>query len=225
MRAVVVQHVSFEGPGLIAPALTAIGSDVHLVHVHRDEILPDARDLDVLVVLGGPMGASDDLGYPHLARERELIAQCVQQGRPVLGVCLGAQLLASALGARVWRGSAIEVGVGTVALTPQGSADPVLGPAGPQVPVVHWHQDTFDLPKHAVSLASSTQYAHQAFRVGDSYGLQFHVELDADALRLAAPHLPAGTVVTPDAMSTVAFSGERMLARWAAHVATVAGKS
>ncbi len=224
MRAVVVQHVPFEGPGLIAPALTAVGSDVQVVHVYRDEVLPDAGDLDVLVVMGGPMGALDDLDHPHLAQERELIAQSVRQGRPVLGVCLGAQLLAAALGARVFRGPVLEAGAGTVALTPEGFADPVVGPAGPRLPVIHWHQDTFDLPQQAVLLAGSDQYAHQAFRVGDSYGLQFHVEFDADAVRLAAPHLPAGTVVTPDVVDTVASSGAQVLTRWATHVAAVAGK-
>ncbi|PRY39479.1 type 1 glutamine amidotransferase [Umezawaea tangerina] len=223
MRAAVVQHVPFEGPGLIAPALAAVGADVRVVRVDQGESLPDAARLDVLVVLGGPMGALDDHTHPHLARERELVAECVRRGLPVLGVCLGAQLLAAALGARVWRGPEPEVGTGHVELTPAGFADPVLGPSGPRLPVVHWHQDTFDLPEHSAALASSDRYAHQAFRVGDSYGLQFHVELDLDALGHVAPHLPPGTTITPDGIRSVAVRGEQVLKRWAAHVATVTG--
>ncbi len=221
MQAVVVQHVPFEGPGLIAPALAEAGAEVRVVRADLGEPLPEASGLDVLVVLGGPMGALDDRDHPHLANERELIARCVRRGRPVLGVCLGAQLLAAALGASVWRGPELEVGVGTVALTPDGLADPVLGPSGPELPVVHWHQDTFELPERGVPLASSTRYAHQAFRVGGSYGLQFHVELDADALARVRPHLPSGTVVAPDAARAVAAAGERILRRWAEHALAV----
>jgi GMP synthase (glutamine-hydrolysing) len=220
MQAVVVQHVPFEGPGLIAPALSAAGAEVRVVRVDRHEPLPQASQLDVLVVLGGPMGALDDRDHPHLAAERELIAECVRQNRPVLGVCLGAQLLAASLGAPVSRGPAIEVGTGTVTLTSNGLADPVFGPYGPELPVVHWHQDTFEPPERGVLLASSEQYPHQAFRVGESYGVQFHVELDADALGRVTPYLPAGAVVAPDAARAVASMGERLLKRWAEHALT-----
>ncbi|MGJ6968081.1 type 1 glutamine amidotransferase [Streptosporangium sp. G11] len=223
MHAVVIQHVPFEGPGLIAPALSAAGAEVRVVRVDLHESLPETSQLDVLVVLGGPMGALDDRDHRHLAGERELIARCVRQGRPVLGVCLGAQLLAAALGAGVSRGPAIEVGTGTVTLTPDGLADPVFGPSGPELPVVHWHQDTFELPERGVLLARSEQYAHQAFRVGESYGLQFHVELDADALAHVTPHLPAGTVMAPDTARAAAFAGERMLNRWAGRALAAAG--
>ncbi|MEU8380907.1 type 1 glutamine amidotransferase [Streptosporangium sp. NPDC048865] len=222
MRAVVIQHVPFEGPALIAPALSAAGAEVRVVRVDRHEPLPEASRLDALVVLGGPMGALDDHDHPHLAGERELIARCVRQGRPVLGVCLGAQLLAASLGAEVRRGPAVEVGTGTVTLTPDGLADPVLGPSGPELPVVHWHQDTFGLPEGGVLLAGSDRYAHQAFRVGESYGLQFHVELDADALARVTPYLPAGTVMAPGTARAAASEGERMLSRWAGHALATA---
>ncbi|HUR05099.1 MAG TPA: type 1 glutamine amidotransferase [Nonomuraea sp.] len=175
----------------------------------RHESLPEASQLDVLVILGGPMGSLDDRDHWHLASERDPIARCVGQGRPVLGVCLGAQLLAAALGARVTRGPAIEVGAGTATLTPDGLTDPVFGPSGPELPMVHWHEDTFELPEGGVLLASSEQYAHQAFRVGESYGLQFHVELDADALDRLAPYLPTGTVVPPGSTRAAASVGNR----------------
>ncbi|MEU5696873.1 gamma-glutamyl-gamma-aminobutyrate hydrolase family protein [Actinosynnema sp. NPDC020468] len=215
MRAVVVQHVPFEGPGLIAPLLAAAGVEVDVVRVYRNEPLPE--DFDVLVVMGGPMGALDDREHPNLAAERDLIARSVRRGRPVLGVCLGAQLLATALGALLVPGADFEIGAGTVELTPDGVADPVLGPAGPSLPVVHWHQDTFELPENGVLLASTDRYPNQAFRVGESYGFQFHVELDADALAQIEPHLPDDVVVSPEDLRPISAAGEQVLVRWIDH--------
>ncbi|MDR7276905.1 type 1 glutamine amidotransferase [Catenuloplanes atrovinosus] len=215
MQVAVLQHVPFEGPALITPALAGAGADVRVVRLDLGDPVPDAAEVGALVVLGGPMGALDDHDHPHLARERALIADCVRRDRPVLGVCLGAQLLAAALGADVRRGPAAESGTGTVTLTPAGLDDPVLGPAGPRPPVVHWHRDTFGLPAGAVLLAGSDTYPHQAFRAGRSYGFQFHVEFDGDALDRAAPHLPAGTVIDPVAMRAVETAGAHILARWA----------
>ncbi|GAB7050897.1 type 1 glutamine amidotransferase [Catenuloplanes indicus] len=214
MRVGVLQHVAFEGPALIARALSAAGAATRTVRLDLGEPLPAAADLDALVVLGGPMGALDDQEHPHLVRERALIAECARRDVPVLGVCLGAQLLAAALGADVHRGPAVEAGTGTVTLTPAGRADPVLGPSGPVLPVVHWHRDTFTLPPGATLLAGSGAYPHQAFRSGRSYGFQFHVEFDRPALDAAAPHLPPGTVVDPAAMRDVTTAGTRILARW-----------
>lgn len=143
IRAVVIQHVDFEGPGLIGAVLSARGADLRVVRTDEGDALPAVDELDVLVVMGGPMGAHDDAAYPHLAGERELLAAAVAAGIPVLGVCLGAQLLAAALGGTVSRGPAPEVGLGTVSLTDTGRADPVLGPAGRYLRVLHWHADTF----------------------------------------------------------------------------------
>ena len=174
-----LQHVDEEGPGLIATAMRERG--VTLEVVAMDEPLPAPADLDCLVVLGGPMAAYD--GTPRMSEERALIAGAVEAGVPVLGVCLGAQLLASALGARVYPGDAgPEEGLGSVELTPAGREDPVLRGLGDTLAVVHWHGDTFDLPPGAAHLARSERYPQQAYRVGArAYGLQFHVEVD-DAL-------------------------------------------
>ncbi|GAA2683526.1 MULTISPECIES: type 1 glutamine amidotransferase [Actinosynnema] len=213
MRAAVIQHVPFEGPALVESALVGAGFAVRVVRVDLGAALPGAADVDVLVVLGGPMGVDDDLA--HLADERELIARCVRAGKPVLGICLGAQLPAAALGAPVTRGERPEVGAGEVVLT---ADDPVLGPSGAVLPVVHWHGDAFGLPAGATLLASSDRYPHQAFRVGASYGFQFHVELDAAALAGIAPHLPPDVAVTAEQARAVADEGARVLDRWAAQV-------
>jgi GMP synthase (glutamine-hydrolysing) len=214
-RAVVVQHVAFEGPALIAAVLAEHGAEVRVVRVDRDEPLPRPDEFDVLVVMGGPMGAHDDGEHPHLADERALLAAAVAIDRPVLGICLGAQLLAAALGAPVFRGPHPEIGLGTVTLTPAGLADPVLGPAGPTVSVLHWHHDTFTLPPGAVHLASSAAYPLQAFRAGNCLGLQFHVELDGDALDRVAPHLPPHVRLDPRAAAAMTRTGRAVLTRWA----------
>ena len=224
MQAVVVQHVGFEGPGLVLEALSTHGVDVRVVRTDRLETLPEPEDLDVLVVLGGPMGAFDDAEHPQLSQERSLIARCVRQGRPVLGVCLGAQLLAASLGADVRRGAVLEVGAGTVQLTGAGLADPVLGPSGPSLPVVHWHQDTFSVPAGAELLAGSSHYAHQAFRIGASYGFQFHTELEEEALRDLAQHLPPGVVMEPRVVRAAAEAGRQLLHRWARRAADEADR-
>ncbi|MDX3658902.1 gamma-glutamyl-gamma-aminobutyrate hydrolase family protein [Streptomyces sp. ID05-26A] len=221
MRSVVIQHVPFEGPGLIAPALFAVGSEVSVVRADLGDVLPSAAQLDVLVVMGGPMGAFDDLKHPHLAEERALVAECVRLGKPVLGVCLGAQLLAAALGASVHRGPVAEIGAGEVELT--SVDDPVLSPSGSRLPVVHWHEDTFDLPDGAELLARSDLYAHQAFRVGTAYGLQFHVEIGSAELWEITPYLPAGRKISLAEVDAVSAVGQRVLARWAAFAAAVVG--
>lgn len=215
VRAVVVQHVDFEGPGLIGAVLSARGADLRVVRTDEGDPLPAVGELDVLVVMGGPMGAHDDSAYPHLAGERELLAAAVAAGLPVLGVCLGAQLLAAALGGTVSRGRAPEVGLGTVGLTDAGRADPVLGPAGRHLRVLHWHTDTFTLPAGAVRLAGSPAHPNQGFRVGSAYGLQFHVEVDSPALDALAPHLPAGVELDRRHAALVTRAGRQVLTRWA----------
>ena len=126
------------------------------------------------------MGAYDEADHAWLATEKQLIREAVAADVPVWGVCLGAQLLASALGARVYKGEEPEVGVLPVELTPAATDDPVFGGAPTTFPTLQWHGDTFELPPGATALASSPVYPNQAFRVGRSYGVQFHIEVSLD---------------------------------------------
>lgn len=210
-----VQHVAWEGPGLIAHEARSRGIELQIRRMDLGDALPEAGALGGLVVMGGPMGARDAAAYPHLAAERDLLAGSVAAGLPVLAVCLGAQLLASALGGRVFRGATLEIGAGGVELTAEGKADPVLGPAGAPLPVIHWHHDTFELPEGCVHLASSPGYPMQAFRRGDRvYGLQFHVELDAGLLRSWTPHFPEGVRIDEVAHARVARAGRALIGRF-----------
>jgi len=171
-----IQHAPHEGPGTIATEAVAREIPLDVRRVYAGDAVHALREIQGLIVLGGPMGANDDEHHPHLAEERELLGGAVRAGYPVLGICLGSQLLAAALGGRVYKGPVDENGFGEVTPTREGGRDPVLGPAGPAIPVCHWHGDTFDLPPGAVHLATSARYPNQAFRVGDrAYGFQFHV--------------------------------------------------
>ncbi len=164
---VVIQHVAYEGPGSVALAVDDAGATLTVVRVDRgDEIpLPSAVDtMAGLVVMGGPMGVHDDLAW--LEDERALLRAAVGADLPVLGVCLGAQQLAAALGGTVTHGAVPECGVGEVHLTADALGDPVLGPAPSPLPCVHWHTDTFSLPDGGVRLARNDTYENQAFRLG-----------------------------------------------------------
>jgi GMP synthase (glutamine-hydrolysing) len=141
----ILQHAAWEGPGTIAEVMSARGIAHRIYRMDRGAVVPGAAELDGLIVMGGPMGVYEAEQYPHLKAEIELVGRMVAAGRPVLGVCLGAQLLAAALGATVERGPAMEIGAGEVELTQAGRADAVLGgDGGAMLPVVHWHQDTID---------------------------------------------------------------------------------
>jgi GMP synthase (glutamine-hydrolysing) len=179
MRILVLQHIACEPPGAYEDVLRGRGAELHRVELDEGEPLPDRREFDALVVMGGPMSANDDL--PWLDAERRLIADAVVAGTPVWGVCLGAQLLAASLGARVYAGPAPEVGVLPVTLTDEALADPVFAGLPREILTLQWHGDTFDLPESATRLAGSPAYPNQAFRVGAAaYGLQFHLEVSVE---------------------------------------------
>ena len=212
---IVVQHVAGEGPGLIGTLARQRGLSLDLRRMDRGEALPDAAAIAALVVLGGPMGANDVAAHPHLLDEQRLLETAVARGLPVLGICLGAQLLAAALGARVYPGPVPEIGFGEVKLVGDGADDPLLGPAGPSFPAFHWHGDTFDLPWGAVHLAATRAYTQQAFRVGDrAWGLQFHLELDQALAREWAAVLPRGASPTEPQRAAIEKIGRGVLNRF-----------
>ena len=165
--------------------------------------------------MGGAMGVHDTEEFPWLDTERRWIAERWRPACPVLGVCLGAQQLAAALGAAVTTGPSPEIGVDEVELTPEGRTDPVLGPEGDRLPVVHWHGDTFDIPAGAVRLATGDRYPNQAFRYGRAvYGLQFHIEVDDAMAEAWAPELPAEVTLDVDERRAVEAVGRRALGRF-----------
>lgn len=185
-RTVFITHVAHEGPGLIGEVAAALGSEVCVVEAHAGEPLPaNFGDEDVLVVMGGSMGVADigDPRYPWLAPTSELLKQRLKRNAPNLGVCLGAQLLAHAAGARVApmttaHGERVrEIGWAPVRLLDPD--DPTTTGLPEEIEVLHWHGDGCDLPKGAKWLASSAICPVQMFRIGRSVGLQFHPEVDA----------------------------------------------
>jgi GMP synthase (glutamine-hydrolysing) len=225
-QAVALRHVAFEDLGTIAGLLDARGWRARTLDAGIDDLGGIELDAgDLLIVLGGPIGAYEDDRYPFLRDELRLIERSLARDARVLGICLGSQLLARALGARVYRGAGKEIGIAAVALTSDGSGS-CLAPLEPARLVLHWHGDTFDLPHGATRLASTALTPNQAFARGPRVlGLQFHVEvvparfeawligntgeltaerIDVAALRRQArAHLPA-----------IACAGELVIASW-----------
>jgi GMP synthase-like glutamine amidotransferase len=179
MRALVLQHIACEPPGVFEDVLHERDTELHRVELDEGEALPDWREFDAIVAMGGPMSANDDAELPWLTEEKRVIGEAVRAGMPFWGVCLGVQLLAASLGARVYPGSSPEVGILPVELTLDGLVDPVFEGLPHELLTLQWHGDTFDLPHDAVRLAGSPAYPNQAFRVGKAYGVQFHLEVSA----------------------------------------------
>jgi GMP synthase (glutamine-hydrolysing) len=181
--ALVLQHVAVEGPGALGDALRARGVRLQTVRVFAGEPVPARCDADALVVMGGSMGVYESDAYPHLTEELRLIEATLSAGRPVIGTCLGSQLLASALGARVYPNTRKEIGWYDVELADAARDDSLLAGLPRRFTPLHWHGDIFDLPPGAVPLARSDITPHQAFRHGANvYGLLFHLELDRPQL-------------------------------------------
>jgi GMP synthase (glutamine-hydrolysing) len=175
----VLQHIACEPPAAFEDELRSRGLGLVRVELDEGEALPDWREFAGTIVMGGPMGAYEEAAHPWLVEEKRAIGEAAADGHPVWAVCLGAQLLAAALGAGVFRGTEAEVGLLPVEATPA-ARDPVFGESPQRFQALQWHGDSFDLPAGATLLASSPAYAHQAFVYKRAYGLQFHLEVSPE---------------------------------------------
>lgn len=224
----VVQHIEAEGPGRIGTILRARGVSLEVTRVDLGERVPaDLGGASGLVVMGGPMGVYEMDAYPHLRDEQRLLERALRAGIPVLGVCLGAQLLAATLGARVAPGPAKEIGWLPVTLRETARDDALFGGVPRSFTALHWHGDVFDLPSGAVPLASSALTEHQAFRSGDAaYGLLFHLEATTAQVEtmarvfereLADARVDAGALLaaTERSIAEAAATTEHVFGAWA----------
>ncbi|MFL5413751.1 MAG: type 1 glutamine amidotransferase [Myxococcales bacterium] len=180
-RILVVQHEPFEGPGTLREALA--GRELRFVRTFAGDPVPPSLEEDALVVLGGGMGVYDQDRLPHLRDEIALCFAAVKRAKPVLGICLGSQILAAALGAAVGKAPRKEIGWHGVTVLPEADGDPLFAALPKRFPAFHWHGDAFTLPPGAVPLAASAMTPLQAFRKGArAWGIQFHLETDEQVL-------------------------------------------
>jgi GMP synthase-like glutamine amidotransferase len=214
----VIQHLPPEGPYLIAEALKNAGVVVDLCQVFAGDQPPASLDgYNGLVVMGGPMSAASDDGFATRTAEIDLLEDALERGLPALGVCLGAQLLAIAGGGKVYPGAeGPEIGWAPVSLIGEAERDPLFRDIPPDLTVLHWHGDTFDLPPGATHLAMNKAYPNQAFRAGPrAWGLQFHLEVDStgvDAFLAAFGDEAAGCGVRPEDIAAQTGSAVAQLA-------------
>ncbi len=191
----IFQHVPFEGPAEIGRWADLHGHEMTYTHFHRGEVVPMRHDYDWLIVLGGPMGVDDEAQYPWLAPERRFIHEAIAADKTVLGICLGAQLIARALGAAVGKNHCKEIGWLPIRPDPALASTLLGGVFPPQIEVFHWHGDTFDLPAGAVPVASSEVCRHQGFVVDNRViGFQFHLETTPEAASRLIEHCGADLV-------------------------------
>jgi GMP synthase-like glutamine amidotransferase len=180
----VLEHFWCENSGVFMPVLQAAGHCVTEIPLYSGAALPRADDYDAWIVMGGPMNVDEVDVYPFLAPERSLLGELIDADRPVMGMCLGAQLIARAAGARVYAKRPKEIGLFDIHLTSQAARDPLFAHFNHSQEVFQWHGDTFDLPEGAIHLARSARYRHQAFRLGRRvYALQFHLECNLSIAR------------------------------------------
>jgi GMP synthase-like glutamine amidotransferase len=191
MRVHVIQHVPFEGPALIADWAEQHRHEL-TAQLALTEEFPGPAEVGLLVILGGPMDADDEITSPWLTAEKAFVRAAIEEGLPILGVCLGAQILAEVLGGRVLRASEPEIGWYPVGLTPHGCDEPLFALWPASFIVGHWHFDTFELPEGTRPALASSLTPNQAFVHGDRVvGLQFHLEWTPEALAKLAAATPS----------------------------------
>ncbi|MBN1235622.1 MAG: type 1 glutamine amidotransferase [Methanotrichaceae archaeon] len=218
-----LQHVPFEGPANIEAWAKSRGHDLSGTRLFSDEKLPELANFDWLIVMGGPMNIYEHDKYPWLVREKEFIGQAIARSKIVLGICLGAQLMADVLSGIVQRNEYREIGWFPVELTEEAKASPLFAALPERFTALHWHGDTFEIPAGAMRAAESQACPNQAFVLGKAVGLQFHLESSqssiASLLQNCADELTEGPYVQkpdellaqPDQYSQIRGLMERFL--------------
>jgi GMP synthase (glutamine-hydrolysing) len=180
----IIKHIDIERPGLIEDCLRQEKIPFYVLNLESGLHLPKLDDLTHIVILGGPMNVYEEDRYPFLKDEDLFIKEAIQKGKTLLGICLGAQLIAKALGAKVLKAPVKEIGWYDVSLTEEGSKDPFFSYLTNTFPVFQWHGDTFEIPKLGKLIVTSSSVPHQAFRYGEGvYGLQFHLEVTEEMIQ------------------------------------------
>jgi GMP synthase-like glutamine amidotransferase len=198
MRIHYFQHVPFEGLGNIEDWIRTKNYEISATHFYAGDSLPKLSEIDLLIIMGGPMGAYDDKKYPWLAAEKKFIEAAIQAGKKVLGICLGAQLIASVLGAKVYPHIHKEIGWFPLRLTDEGREAEVFKGFSPELPAFHWHGDTFSFPAGAARLAETAACRNQAFSYGnDVIGLQFHLDVTRESVKQLIENCEAELVSAP----------------------------
>jgi GMP synthase-like glutamine amidotransferase len=178
------QHVPFEGLGSIEEWISLSGHSLTSTRFFKSAILPEISDIDWLIVMGGPMSVNNEKQYPWLAPEKKFIRKAIDEGKTVLGICLGSQLVSAALGAKVYQNDEKEIGWFDIELTCFAKSDKLFFDIENRIKVFHWHSDTFDLPEKAVHLAFSKGCKNQAYSYKDRVlALQFHLEPTSHSLQ------------------------------------------
>ncbi|MEL6445904.1 MAG: type 1 glutamine amidotransferase [Bacteroidota bacterium] len=213
----VLQHVSFEGPAHIAAWASSRGLTLDTTRLFAGESTPDVAAIDGLIVMGGPMNIYEEEDYPWLVSEKALVRDAIEAGKPVVGVCLGAQMIADVLGSKVVPVGQKEIGWFPLSLTEAGRSHPVFRAAPASFPVFHWHGETFALPDGAIHLARTSVCETQAFLWKDRVlGLQCHLEMTArsiDAIINGCAHeleLAQGQPWVQSAETMQAISGDKL---------------
>lgn len=180
-----LKHVPFEGPGMIADYLEENNITLNTIKLYAGQPLPDMDSVDFLIVMGGPMDIDDEQEYSWLFKEKELIKKMIAAGKPVLGICLGAQMIACVLGQPIYPAENQEIGWFPVKLTKEGKTHPLTKDWNDNPTVFHWHSNTFDLPNDVVHLASTETCSNQAFVYNRNViGLQFHLEISEEHVQV-----------------------------------------
>jgi len=192
----IITHDSHEGLGTLETFLESTGARIRTIKLYENDTLPDDHsDVDAIVSMGGPMSVHDEKIYPFLRQEKEFLVKSIEANVPVLGICLGAQLIASACHAEVLMEQVHEIGWSKVSITEEGKRDILFQGLSQKLRIFQWHEDVFDIPQGATLLATSQSCHNQAFRYRNAYGLQFHIEVTRDMLAEWVKDVPEGSKI------------------------------